>query len=190
MEDLDLVQAVDAEEDRLHGRRLPRYPLFMPQAQYRAQARFGEQLERWLEHYPRRQIHVSFLDDLVADPEATVAAIQDFLGIERRSPAADTPTNPVPILRSVRLASALYKPGRADAVRRVLPRRFHPLAGKLVARLSSANVTTAARPALPPDLRDRLRSELEPDLRRLGALLGEDLVARWWGGTSGVSERT
>lgn len=44
---------------------------------------FYEQLCRYLEVFPRKQVHVILLDDLARDPKATVLEVLDFLGVDR-----------------------------------------------------------------------------------------------------------
>ena len=41
------------------------------------------QLDQYLAHFPREQIHCLTLDELKSDPDATLAAIQRFLGVEQ-----------------------------------------------------------------------------------------------------------
>ena len=48
---------------------------------YVARGRYAEQLERWLELFPRGQLLVLTSDELLDDPAGTVAAVAHFLGI-------------------------------------------------------------------------------------------------------------
>jgi SAM-dependent methyltransferase len=48
---------------------------------------FYEQLCRYLDVFPRKQVHVMLLDDLAGDPKATVLEVLEFLGVDRE-PAA------------------------------------------------------------------------------------------------------
>jgi hypothetical protein len=48
---------------------------------YLARGRSAEQLERWLECFPREQLLVLFNDDLAADPDGTVNRAFAFLGL-------------------------------------------------------------------------------------------------------------
>jgi hypothetical protein len=48
---------------------------------YRARGRYAEQLERWLELFPREQLIVLTSEELLADPAAALARIESFLGI-------------------------------------------------------------------------------------------------------------
>jgi hypothetical protein len=47
---------------------------------YLARGRYAEQLERWLEHFPRERLLVVPSDDLLARPAETYRRVLDFLG--------------------------------------------------------------------------------------------------------------
>lgn len=56
---------------------------------YIEQGLYATHLERWLEHFPRRQLLVVLVDDIVSNPAATAADIYEFLGISQNHvPAA------------------------------------------------------------------------------------------------------
>ncbi len=92
-EDLPLCDALAAEPDRLDGaldalvrgddvadvRPLLRFS-------YAARGRYGEQLERWLEHTDRERLLVLRSEDLYADPAAVLHEVEDFLELRRWLP--------------------------------------------------------------------------------------------------------
>lgn len=43
---------------------------------------YFEQIERYLEHFPREQIQIGFYEDFVADPQAFLSAIHRFLDVK------------------------------------------------------------------------------------------------------------
>jgi hypothetical protein len=65
---------------------------------YVTRSRYGEQLERWLEFFPRSSIHVLCFDTFRQHPRAEWEEMLDFLGLERWSPTSfenwSTPTRP------------------------------------------------------------------------------------------------
>ncbi len=67
---------------------------------YVARGRYAEQLERWLEHFPREQLHVVTSDELLDDPAAVMTRVAHFLGI----PVWHAPSYP---LRGVREYSTM-----------------------------------------------------------------------------------
>ena len=48
---------------------------------YAARGMYAEQLERWLELFPREQLLVLTTDELAAQPEEAMERIADFLGV-------------------------------------------------------------------------------------------------------------
>jgi hypothetical protein len=52
---------------------------------YLARGRYAEQLDRWMEHFPSRQLLVLRSEDLYVDPPATFARVTDFLGLPRHA---------------------------------------------------------------------------------------------------------
>jgi hypothetical protein len=75
---------------------------------YRARGRYLEQIERWLDHFPRDRLLVLSSDDLEHDPAAVVAACFEFLGV----PTWQPPSYP-------RLHSSSYEPMRPETRERL-----------------------------------------------------------------------
>ena len=44
--------------------------------------RYATGLDRFLEHYPRENVHVALFDDLARDPQGFLDAVTDFLGVD------------------------------------------------------------------------------------------------------------
>ena len=44
---------------------------------------YAKHLERWLQHFPRHQIHFVNGEKLITDPAGEMAKVQDFLGLKR-----------------------------------------------------------------------------------------------------------
>ena len=76
---------------------------------YRARGRYADQLERWLEVFPREQLLVVPSDDLAADPAGTHARVLEFLGAP---------------------------PHRLDSYPRVYEREYEPMQPETRARLA------------------------------------------------------
>ena len=86
-EPLSFEEAVDAEEGRLQGElermeRDERYASFNRQHySYKARGCYMDQLDRWLEHFPREQLLVQITDDLHRDPQRAVSELTEFLNL-------------------------------------------------------------------------------------------------------------
>jgi hypothetical protein len=131
--------------------------------------RYGTQLERYLEHFPRAQIHIVMYDDFARDAPATLRSIFEWLGVD---PRADVDTrerfNVTAVPRWTELDVA---PARRlwGAVKRTLPRR-------LTARARDW-VNGAAQLSYGRDERERIVAMHETEIRLVERLIGRDLSA-------------
>ena len=180
----DFAQALALEDERRAGRRLP--PMSNPLlATYTDRARFGEQLARWLEVFPREQLHVMIFEDFLARPAAEFGRLLEFLGLDPAyRPASFAAHNIAHGTRSLRLRAVLHSRPAQWLAWRALPRligeaRTHRLV-RAVAQ-SPLRRRRSRRVALSVELRQRLEAELAPDVERLGELLGRDLRELWFG---------
>lgn len=95
-EKLSFVDALAAEDDRIGPveDRLRSDPTFYSyaheQQSYARQSEYDRSLERWLAHYPRRQILVLRSEDYYRNPETTLRRATDFLGLEPQPIASGT----------------------------------------------------------------------------------------------------
>ena len=84
-EPLSFEDALAAEEDRLQGEdaRLRADPRYFSSEwwshTYKARGRYAEQLEHWLEVFPRKQLLVLPSEDLLGEPERAHAQVLEFL---------------------------------------------------------------------------------------------------------------
>jgi hypothetical protein len=92
---------------------------------YVARGRYAEQLDRWLEHFPREQLLVMTSDELLAEPAAAMTRVAAFLGI----PEWHAPSYP---LRGVREYSTMPAETRERLARTFEPhnRRLEELLGR------------------------------------------------------------
>jgi hypothetical protein len=85
-EPLSFEDALDAEEERTRGEaeRMAREPGYFSHAwwdhTYVARGRYAEQLERWLELFPREQLLVLASEELAAETAGTYRRVLEFLG--------------------------------------------------------------------------------------------------------------
>jgi hypothetical protein len=193
-EDLtSLADALDAEADRRAGRRIPRdsNPKL---STYRDRARFGEQLVPWLEVFGRERVTVLVLEQVMPDPAAHYAALLEFLGVDPTyRPATFGAHNPAHGSRGGPLGRLARSRAAQVVAWRLVPRLLGEARTlELVRRVVQSPVLrrTSSRTEVPADLRSRLETELEPDVRLLSELTGQDLLTLWFGGgTAGAEQR-
>ena len=180
----DLARALALEDDRAHGRHVPKMAPRPAGLLYTRRARYLEQLRRYERVFPAEQILPVIYEDFRADNRATLTRIFEFLGVPDDPGIAPVRANPTVQVRSARAQRVLYALSAIQETR------------------ASRAVTAVAR-AVPPDTRrravafarDRLRestprdadpvviAELRARLRREVAALGEhlnrDLLGLW-----------
>lgn len=187
-EDLpSLEDALAAETDRHAGRRIPRdsNPHL---ATYRDRARFGEQLSRWYEAFPRERIHVMVFEEVIRDPGTHFRRLLQFLDVDDDyQPEAFAAHNPAHGARGGLIRTV----GRSRPVQFLAWRVLPTLIGDARTRSLSRRVghsrlqrRAAERAQVTAELRSRLQAELAPDVARLSELLGRDMAATWFGGAA------
>jgi hypothetical protein len=132
---------------------------------------YHRQVERYLQHFPRAQIHISLYEDLQQAPARLMADLFSFLGVNQNFDADLSRHHHEPrIPKFTRAAYYLKRWGLwlrlrnlapASLRRRVVPRMFRPRASL---QMSAAD-------------RGFLRDYYRDDITRLAALVGRDLSA-------------
>ena len=178
-EHLGLEAALEAAPERAAGRRLPRMPINVRMYDYRAVARFTEQVERFHAAFPPDQVLIILLDDIAADAALVYRRVLEHVGADPDVPLPSrVAVNASHGIRSRRVLTALRCQPLVYGAKRVVPRRMHRTASRLVNRLARLNETPTDG-WQEPELRALLRAEYAPEVERLGKLLGRDLAGLW-----------
>jgi hypothetical protein len=171
-EDLaDFGEAIAAEEDRRHGRRMPPRARRPEGLQYRALGRYASHVRRYLDTFGPDAVHVIIYDDFSGDTPGSYGRTLEFLGIDPSFQPDFSVVNRSKEVRSGWLRDLIYAPWFVNATAR-LPR---PINRRIRRTLKRLNFKEQPRPALDPALRARLTAELAPAVTELGELLGRDL---------------
>ena len=173
---IDFADALDAEDDRRQGRRIPAGANKPAALLYRDSAHFAEQVERYFDALGRDRVLVIIYDDFRDDTLGSYQRVLEFLGVDPSFVPRMAVVNPSKQPRSRLLTRLIASPpgwvrGVAGAV---LPARQRK---RLFRRALALNSRTAPRSPMDPELRARLKAEFAPEVRRLGELIGRDLSA-------------
>jgi len=189
MENLkDIKEALEAENDRRNGRRIPPNNSSHPwRLFYVDVVRFYEQLERYYDVFGRAQVHVVLFDDFVGDLESTYREVLEFLQVDPTFMPSFRVMNPNKRTRSPLINRFLLNPAvnQSSWMRRVGTRiiPIHALRSAILKHLIPAatrlNTSFASRDPVDMDLRSKLAVKLAPDIDRLGELLKRDLT-HWY----------
>ena len=179
-------EALAAEDDRRAGRRITRQT-YLPQAlDYRATARFSEQVRRYFDVFGRERVHVILFDDFIARTPEVYRQTLEFLGVETAgAPTEFTVVNGnvngndsirSPFMRAV--LNDRYVRQTAITLRSCLPRGMFDVVKKagLALSKSNSNRSPSARPPIDRELQQSLREEFAPEVERLSLLLNRDLT--------------
>ncbi len=168
-------QAIETEADFTHALALEDERLaagWQPLFGYSRFPRYGEQLQRFLDVFPRERLFIRLYEDFREDPQGLMRDLFAFLGVEagfapdmsRRPNAGGVPKNRA-------LQDFLMKPNPVTrAIGLVVPQR---LRWEIRDRIAALNTTRQDR--MPPAAREILKERLGADIRRLEALIGRDL---------------
>jgi hypothetical protein len=141
---------------------------------------YATHLQRYLDLFPREQIHVSLFDDLREDAQAYADDVFGFLGISRLelSPADRKSRQPAGMPRSAALASGAKS--MSKLVKRAgLTRLRSRIKRSRVVRQALYRPYRDDRPTIDPVLAAELRAGFVDEIRRLDSMLGTQISQRW-----------
>ena len=148
----------------------PAAPWARPDSHWMRISRYAESLERYLEAFPRTQLHVLLFDDLRRAPLDAVQDIYRFVGVDPGFvPDLETPHNVGGIPANRALEGVLTSRTLRAAVQPWIPVR----AINWVRRLRTRNLRAA--PPLPAELKRQLTEPFRDDIARTSALIGRGL---------------
>lgn len=174
----DFVQAWNLQEERAHGKRIPRSLRTLDALQYAKVASVGSQLEELLRIFSRDRVFVGFYDDLAEDPLSLYQSLLEFLEVpyegrvefERHRAGAEIRWPTLWRLANDRPA-ALER--WLQPVRRLGGDSLIWMARRLLA------LTLSERVRLPRAVRQELQETLSPEIRKVEKLTGRDLQS-WY----------
>ncbi|MBJ18179.1 MAG: sulfotransferase [Deltaproteobacteria bacterium] len=132
---------------------------------------YGRQLTPYFDRFPRKQIRVYLYEDYLADPDALMADLFRFIGVDET----------VKLDMSVRhnVAGIIKNPiyrylwtqthGIRDLVRPLIPLRMRSVASDFFMNRD------AIRPSFPENIRARLAEQFREDIERLEVMIDRDL---------------
>lgn len=157
---------------------------FIAQFDYIGLARFSEQIQRYLNIFPREQIKIILLEDFRRDAYAVLQDVYEFLGVETLFPEDMKPRNqfssPNPF--GINIFRWLSKPWMRKIGRVLVP--YRPFRWKIADLLRGffRERSYSERPKISEGLVEKIQSHLGWDLeiQKLQRLLGrQDLQTLW-----------
>lgn len=175
MEDIqNFAEALDAEDDRRAGRRIPAATNIADVLFYRDAAKFTAQVERYFDALGRDRVRVIIYDDFRDDTPRSVRETFAFLDVDESFEPRTGVVNPSKRPRSRVLQRFLAAPPGwlRGAVRATVPRQARKRTYK---RMMKLNARYESRQPMDPALRAELTAEFSSEVASLGRLLKRDL---------------
>lgn len=170
----DFQAALDAEEDRKKGLRLPKDRHLLAGLFYREVGKYTDQLQRYIDVFGRDKIKVIIFDEFKLQTPEVYRETCRFLGVDPEFNPVIRVINGNKGVRSVTYRNLIFRPSLLRTVaRRVIPdvpRR------RLIRTLERVNLKYEPRRPMNPELRERLKAEFKPEVERLSKLLDRDLT--------------
>ena len=166
----DFAAALDAESRRRLGLDVPAGADFDAELRYRQLACYAPYVQRYLEVFPRDQVHLILYDDFRSQPAASYRRTLRFLGVDDGFRPAFQVVNANKRSRIRILGAPPY--GLLRLAKRVLPPEVRRGLKRSVRRI---NTVRAPRPDMDPALRRRLQAAVTPEVEDLERLIAVDL---------------
>jgi hypothetical protein len=178
-EDIDDVEsALNAEDDRRRGLRVPPAVHFVECLFYRDTVRYAEQVTRYFDAFGKENVHIIIYDDFKNDPSTSYQNTLKFLRVSDNFEPDFTVVNPNKTVHSKALRNVLLNPPEhAQKLLKALVPRF--VRANIWKTLKRLNTRYVPRMPMDPALRSRLQAEFVAEVDRLGNLIGRDLTD--WG---------
>jgi hypothetical protein len=167
-------EALEAEEDRKRGMRVPRQAHLVEGLFYRDTANYSEQLQRYFDIFGRNKVHVIIFDDFKKDTARIFCETLAFLDVDSSFQPEFRIINRNKTFRHRPLQKFFIAPPPllTKVVNKITP---YSLQGRFFVKFMKLNTRYIDRPPLSPVIRRRLQAEFQPEVKRLGKLLGRDL---------------
>ena len=175
---MDFSIALNAEEDRKRGLRMPPHPHLVEGLFYREVAKYTEQVQRYLEVFGAAPVKIIIYDDFKQDTARVYREVCAFLDVDTEFKANFRVINANKSVRTSGILDFTRQPPSlaAEWAKKLVPLRARKeVMWQVVKVLRRLNTRYEQRAPVPPELRTRLKKEFAPEVERLGKLLGRDL---------------
>ena len=176
----DFQEALEAEDDRRNGKRMPKKCMRPEGLFYSDVVKFAEQIERYFEVFGRDRVRVIIFDDFKANTAKVYQQTLEFLGVSSNFRPNFTKMNANKRVRSAALQRFLrFPPSCLDRLGRSVPLcpKFKEAWWSQFSQTARAcNTYAAPRPPLDPELHRSLQRKFAPEVERLSDLLQRDLT--------------
>jgi len=178
-DEADFSQAWELQSERREGRRIPGKCKDPGLLQYGNLARFGEQLRRVYDSFPKEQVLVLFFDDFRRSPKEVYRKVIAFLNLPDDGREHFPVVNPAKRARFPFLNRLLRAPPEPlmNLVRRLSGTPLLAPLIRLHGHIVKRNVVRVSSAPLSEEMRKKIVASYADDIRELESLVGRDLSA-------------
>ncbi len=175
---LSLQKALRIEEQRKKDKnKIPKVVMFPSRLFYSDLAKFSEQINRYLEVFPKKQVKIVLLDDLKKSPEKTYKEVLDFLDVDKYFHPDFKRYNVFSVPRSKIMQKLIYDPSPLkEFIKKIVPFKIYDGLYTFIANL---NKKSSKRPDLDVEFKKKLMKQYKPEVKKLSKLTGKDLISLW-----------
>lgn len=175
-EDLPTFEAaLDAEEDRKNGRRIPTNAHVVHSLFYTDIGKYTNQVRRYFDTFGVDRVHVITFDDLIKDTSRAYRETLEFLGVDPNFRTDFNVVNPNKRVRSEFVRRWIRD--RPQWFRSVINKYIpQSLKYRILYKIISLNTVRYPRPDMSEDTSRRLRKQFAQEIEQLSSLLGRDLT--------------
>lgn len=172
---LDFEGALDAENERSMGMRIPRTAMFPSGLLYRQIMKFSEQVQRYFDVFGRDNVKVIIFDDLKCEPLKVYIEVLHFLEVDESFRPTFTVVNPNRKIRSMYLHHLLLAPPpRLKMIGKMFFSKS--IRSAISNKLYQHNIRYAKRNRMDNALKKQLQAEFASEVEKLSILLNRDLT--------------
>jgi sulfotransferase family protein len=164
---IDFKAALEAEDDRRGGRRIPKHLFLTELVLYKEWVKYAEHLEKYRAVFGKDNVHVIIFDDFVNNALNVFKETLRFLDVNEEFIPQMFAINSSRRIRSEKLQNRINKYARYVST---------PLFARLRRLAEIYNTEADAKAQMDPGLRLQLQAEFLPEVERLSNLLGRDLT--------------
>lgn len=174
--DIDMETAWNLQDPRARGENIPKIRQTPNTYHYKDVASLGDQVERLLACFPRKQIKFIFNEDFAAQPKRIYEKVLDFLEVPQNGKQDFHRFNAYRNFKSVRLHQALnsLSPFTASVARSVKKTLGLDRIG-IMPKIRNWNLVSTQKRPLAPEFRAMLVEEFRADVEKLSQILNRDL---------------
>jgi len=166
-------EALEAENDRKKGKRIPKKAHFVQGLFYRETGKYYEQVKRYIEVFSRDKIHFIIFDDFVKRTAESYKQVLEFLNVDSTFIPSFKKINSTKKARSQRLRRILlFPPGWLFFLTRIIPAKIGKKAFNFLIEI---NKKKFEKPKMNDNIRKELISYFKKDVLSLSELIQYDL---------------